>query len=99
MLDDVLPVIGSHVDAVGEVGPVFHDVACTHCGMAQKRRTYSSPIVGGQVMMPADLKRLHKYLLDMDRIEAISDEMRAVVESDWPVPVHKLPPRRQTRRD
>ena len=80
MLDDVLPVIGSHVDAVGEVGPVFHDVACTHCGMAQKRRTYSSP-------------------LDMDRIEAISDEMRAVVESDWPVPVHKLPPRRQTRRD
>jgi hypothetical protein len=31
--------------------------------------------------MPTDLKRLHKYLLELERIEAISDEMRAVVES------------------
>jgi hypothetical protein len=58
-----------------------------------KRRTYSPRIVGGQVMMPADLKRLHKYLLELERIEAISDETRAVVESEWPELAHKLPPK------
>jgi len=29
-------------------------------GMIKKRRTYLPRIVGGKVMMPADLKRLHK---------------------------------------
>src|SRR5262249_14306902 len=38
-------------------------------------------IVGGKVMMPADLKRLHKYMLDIEHIDHVSDEMRAVVES------------------
>ena len=33
-------------------------------------------------MMPADLKRLHKYMLDIEGIDHISDEMRAVVESE-----------------
>jgi hypothetical protein len=42
-------------------------------------------------MMPADLKRLHKYMLDIERIDHISDEMRAVVESEWPELAHKLP--------
>jgi hypothetical protein len=29
--------------------------------MNKKRRTYKSRLVGDKVMMPADLKRLHKY--------------------------------------
>ena len=41
--------------------------------------------------MPADLKRLHKYMLDIQHIDHISDEMRAVVESEWPELVYKLP--------
>ena len=48
-------------------------------------------IVGGKVMMPADLKRLHKYMLDIERIDNTSDEMRAVVESEWPELAYKLP--------
>jgi hypothetical protein len=46
-------------------------------------------IVGGKVM-PADLVRLHKYLLEIEHIDHISDEtisrkeMRAVVEELWP---------------
>ena len=44
--------------------------------------------------MPADLKRLHKYLTDIEVIEVISDEMRAVVEELWPELAHKLPPKR-----
>ena len=61
--------------------------------MAKKRRTYLPRIVGGKVMMPADLKRLHKYMLEIEHIDHISDEMRAVVESEWPELAHKLPPK------
>ena len=41
--------------------------------------------------MPADLRRLHKYMLDIEGVDVISDEMRAVVESEWPELAHKLP--------
>jgi hypothetical protein len=46
--------------------------------MTKERRVYKPRIVGGKVMMPADLKRLHKFMLDIERIDHIS-EMRAVV--------------------
>ena len=56
------------------------------------RRSYEPHIVGGKVvMMPADLQRLHQYLLNTDVIETISDETREVVEAEWPELVHKLP--------
>jgi hypothetical protein len=45
-------------------------------------------------MMPADLKRLHKYMLEVEHIGIVSDEMREVVESEWPELAHKLPPKR-----
>jgi hypothetical protein len=35
--------------------------------MAKQRRDYKPRIVGGKVMMPADLKRLHKYMLEIPR--------------------------------
>jgi len=52
--------------------------------MAKKRRVYKPRLAGGKVMMPADLKRLHKYMLEIEHIDHISDEMRAVVEELWP---------------
>jgi hypothetical protein len=61
--------------------------------MIKKRRTYLPRIVGDKFMMPADLKHLHKYMLDIERIDHISDELRAVVESEWPELAHKLPPK------
>jgi hypothetical protein len=60
--------------------------------MSKQRRVYMPRIVGDKVMMPADLKRLHKYILDIERIDHIWDEMRAVVESEWPELAHKMPP-------
>jgi hypothetical protein len=44
-------------------------------------------------MTPDDLRRLHEYLIEMETIAIISDEMRVVVESEWPELVHKLPPK------
>jgi hypothetical protein len=61
--------------------------------MTKERRTYLPRIVGDKVMMPADLKRLHKYMLDVEHISIISDEMRALVEELWPELAHKLTPK------
>jgi hypothetical protein len=35
-------------------------------------------------MTPEDLRRLHEYLADIEVIEVISDEMRIVIENEWP---------------
>jgi len=61
--------------------------------MIKKRRVYISRVVGDQVMTSADLERLHKYMLEIEGIDHISDEMRAVVEELWPELAHKLPPK------
>jgi hypothetical protein len=58
------------------------------------QRAYSARVAGGKVMTPADLRLLHKYMLEIEKVSAISDEMRAVVESEWPELVHKLPPKK-----
>jgi hypothetical protein len=62
--------------------------------MPKKRRVYISRVVGNQVMTSADLERLHKYMLEIEGIDHISDEMRAVVEEEWPELAHKLPPKK-----
>ena len=35
-------------------------------------------------MASGDLKRLHNYMLEIEHISVISDEVRAVVEEEWP---------------
>jgi hypothetical protein len=64
--------------------------------MARKsRRIYTPRILGsGKVMTPADLKRLHKYMVEIEHISVISDEIRTVVEEEWPELAYKLPPRK-----
>jgi hypothetical protein len=56
-------------------------------------KDYAPRVLSGQVMMPADLRRLHKYMLEIEHISVISDELRAVVEEKWPELAHKLPPK------
>jgi hypothetical protein len=61
----------------------------------KKHRVYLPRVLGsGQVMMQADLKRLHKYMLEIEHISVISDEVRTVVEEEWPELAHKLPPKK-----
>ncbi len=55
---------------------------------ARYQPSYSPRVVDGK---PADLRRLHKYMLEIENVTVISDEMRAVVESEWPELAHKLP--------
>src|SRR5262249_57929006 len=56
---------------------------------ARYQPSYSPRVVDGK---PADLRRLHKNMLEIENVTVISDEMRAVGESEWPGLAPKLPP-------
>jgi hypothetical protein len=40
-----------------------------------------------------DFERLHKFLLETEGLSEVSDDMRELVEEEWPELVYKLPPR------
>jgi hypothetical protein len=61
--------------------------------MTEKRRIYNPRIVVGRVMQQDDFERLHKYLREAPYIHHISDDLRVVIESEWPELVCKLPPK------
>jgi hypothetical protein len=41
---------------------------------------------------------VHKFLLETEGLSEVSDDMRELVEHEWPELVHKLPPKVPTRR-
>jgi hypothetical protein len=57
-------------------------------------RIYAPRVVADRIMMQDDFVRLHKFLLETDTIADISDDVREVVENEWPELAHKLPPKR-----
>ena len=57
----------------------------------QKRFPYEPRLVGGRLVMPAELQALHQSLLAGEAIKVISDEMRSVIEQMWPELAGKLP--------
>ena len=72
--------------------------AAPRCGAGntKKRRTYQPRVFDGRVIISDEIERIqriHKEVLEFERIEAISDPMRELVEDLWPELVHKLPPR------
>jgi hypothetical protein len=60
----------------------------------KSKRMYAPRIVGNEVMTPAELEALHKSLLEAEGVAELSDEVRQIVEEEWPELLHKLPPRR-----
>jgi Tfp pilus assembly protein PilF len=89
---------GRHIfvcaDQQGEISPARQRKIDLFAVQARARYQRSLLRVGGKVMTPADLRLLHKYMLEVENVSFISVEMRAVVESEWPELAHKLPPRR-----
>ena len=57
----------------------------------ERASPYEPRVIGGKLVMPAQLQRIHRIILDAVEVEIISDEMRAVVESLWPQLAHKFP--------
>jgi hypothetical protein len=62
--------------------------------MTKKRRTYEPRVFDGRIIKSDEIERIHKEVLKFERIEAVFDPMRELIEELWPELVHKLPPKR-----
>jgi hypothetical protein len=62
--------------------------------MAKRRRVYQPRVFDGRIIMPNEIERIHKEVLEFERIEAISDPMRELIEDLWRELVYKLPPKK-----
>jgi hypothetical protein len=49
--------------------------------------------LGGRLLGPDELDTIRRELEGMDRIEAITDELRALILRRWPHLAPKLPPK------
>ena len=59
----------------------------------RQRFPYEPRVIGGKLIMPAELQLIHRYLVETPVLEAVTDEIRAVVETVWPELISKLPPK------
>ena len=57
------------------------------------KRIYTPRVVTDHIMLQEDFERLHKFLLEMEDLSEVSDDIRELVEEEWPELVHKLPPK------
>ena len=58
----------------------------------RQRFPYEPRVVGGRVLMPAELQAIHRYVVETPVLENVTEEIRAVVETVWPELMSKLPP-------
>ena len=59
----------------------------------RRRFPYEPRVVGGKLLMPAELQAIHRYVVETPVLKAVTDEIRAVVETVWPELISKLPPK------
>ena len=64
----------------------------------KSKRIFAPRIISDHIMVQEDFERLHKFLLETEGLSEVSDDMRQLVEDEWPELVHKLPPKVPTRR-
>jgi len=59
----------------------------------KSKRIFAPRIICDHIMVQEDFERLHKFLLETEGLPEVSDDMRELVEEEWPELVHKLPPK------
>ena len=64
----------------------------------RQRFPYEPRVVGGRLLMPAELQAIHRYVVETPVLKTVTEEIRAVVETVWPELRSKLPPKRRFRR-
>jgi hypothetical protein len=62
------------------------------------KRIYAPRIISDHIMLQEDFERLHTFLLEIEGLSEVSDDMRELVEDEWPELARKLPPKVPTRR-
>ena len=59
----------------------------------RQRFPYEPRVIGGKLLMPAELQAIHRYVVETPILEVVTDEVRAAVETIWPELISKLPPK------
>ena len=59
----------------------------------RQRFPYEPRVIGGRLLMPAELQAIHRYVVETPVLETVTDEISAAVEAIWPELIAKLPPR------
>ena len=59
----------------------------------RRRFPYEPRVVGGKLLMPAELQAIHRYVVETPVLKTVTEEIRAVVETVWPELRSKLPPK------
>jgi hypothetical protein len=60
---------------------------------SQPRRIYAPRIISDHIMLQEDFERLHKFLIETECLSEVSEDMRKLVEEEWPELVQMLPPK------
>jgi hypothetical protein len=60
----------------------------------RQRFPYEPRVIGGKLFLPAELQVIHRYVVETPVLKAVTEELRAVVETLWPELMAKLPPKR-----
>ena len=60
---------------------------------SQQRFPYEPRVVGGRLRTPAELQAIHRYVTETPVLEAVTEEIRVVLETVWPELISKLPPK------
>jgi hypothetical protein len=60
---------------------------------SKPKRIYAQRIISDHIMVQEDFERLYKFLIESEGLPEVSDDMRKLVEQEWPELVHKLPPK------
>jgi hypothetical protein len=59
----------------------------------RQRFPYEPRVIGGKLLMPAELQAIHRYVLETPVLENVSEEIGTVIENVWPELISKLPPK------
>jgi hypothetical protein len=59
----------------------------------RQRFPYEPRVIGGRLMMPAELQAIHRYVVQTPILEEVTEEIRTVVQTVWPELLSKLPPK------
>jgi hypothetical protein len=59
----------------------------------RQRFPYEPRVIGGRLLMPAELQAIHRYVVETPVLEDVTEEIRAAVEIVWPELIWKLPPK------
>ena len=51
---------------------------------SKPKRIYAPRIISDHIMVQEDFERLHKFLLETEGLSEVSDDMRELVEEEWP---------------